>query len=295
MNPTAFYRERYDPGVPEDSEDENLESEDDDYDPEKELDVSDEESDNDQEENEDDQEESDHEVVPSTSGKGQRAVRRTIWKSKQPKDVESLEKEFLGQVHISDGSVKSPIEYFEELFDNNMKEWIVEESNKFAIQNDPNKPLSLTKNELEQFMGMLFTMSIVKLPRARLYWSSYLRISQVADVMPLLRFETIKRNLHCNDDQRRPNDCEDKLYKIRPIVDMVSSKVSSILPAEKLSINEQIVPFKGRSRLRTYNPKKPKKWGYKIFVLSGTDGLVYNFKIYTGSINPVPGQPDVKA
>ncbi|KAK3893237.1 hypothetical protein Pcinc_002923 [Petrolisthes cinctipes] len=76
---------------------------------------------------------------------------------------------------------------------------------------------------------------------------------------------------------------------------MVTSKVSSTLPAEKLSIDEQIVPFKGCSRLRTYNPKKPKKWGYKIFVLSGIDGLVYNFKIYTGSINAVSGQPDVKA
>ncbi|KAK4300288.1 hypothetical protein Pmani_027505 [Petrolisthes manimaculis] len=76
---------------------------------------------------------------------------------------------------------------------------------------------------------------------------------------------------------------------------MVTSKVSSTLPAEKLSIDEQIVPFKGCSRLRTYNPKKPKKWGYKIFVLSDIDGLIYNFKIYTGSINPVPGQPDVKA
>ncbi|KAK4288819.1 hypothetical protein Pmani_038177 [Petrolisthes manimaculis] len=34
-----------------------------------------------------------------------------------------------------------------------MKEWLVEESNKFAIQNDPNKPLSLTKSELEQFIA----------------------------------------------------------------------------------------------------------------------------------------------
>ncbi|MPC56634.1 PiggyBac transposable element-derived protein 3 [Portunus trituberculatus] len=76
---------------------------------------------------------------------------------------------------------------------------------------------------------------------------------------------------------------------------MITSKVSSTVPAEKLSIDEQIVPYKGTSSIRTYNPKKPKKWGYKIFVLSGIDGLVYNFKIYTGSISPVPGQPDVKA
>ncbi|XP_066941424.1 piggyBac transposable element-derived protein 2-like [Macrobrachium rosenbergii] len=76
---------------------------------------------------------------------------------------------------------------------------------------------------------------------------------------------------------------------------MITSKVSSTSPAEKLSIDEQIVPFKGTSSMKTYNPKKPKKWGYKIFVLSGTNGLVYNFKIYAGNISPVPGQPDLKA
>ncbi|KAK3893238.1 hypothetical protein Pcinc_002924 [Petrolisthes cinctipes] len=108
MKPSAFHGKRYDAGVPEESEDEKLESEDDDYDPEKDLEISDEESEDDGDESEDDQEESEHEVVPSTSGKGKRAVRRTIWKSKRPEDVKSLEKVFLGQVHTSDGSVKSP-------------------------------------------------------------------------------------------------------------------------------------------------------------------------------------------
>ncbi|KAK3880059.1 hypothetical protein Pcinc_015446 [Petrolisthes cinctipes] len=122
MKPSAFYGKRYDAGVPEESEDEKLESEDDDYDPEKDLEISDEESEDDGDESEDDQEESEHEVVPSTSGKGKRAVRRTIWKNKRPENVKSLEKVFLGQVHTSDGSVKSPIEYFDELFDSNMKE-----------------------------------------------------------------------------------------------------------------------------------------------------------------------------
>ncbi|KAK4302065.1 hypothetical protein Pmani_025824 [Petrolisthes manimaculis] len=110
MNPSAFYGKTYDVGVPEESEDENLDSEDNDYDPEKDLEISDEES-------EDDGDESEHEVFPSTSGKG----KRTIWKNKRPEDVKFLEKVFLGQVHTSDGSVKSPIEYYDELYDNNMK------------------------------------------------------------------------------------------------------------------------------------------------------------------------------
>ena len=53
-------------------------------------------------------------------------------------------------------------------------------------------------------------------------------------------------------------------------------------------IDEQVVTFKGKSVLTMYNPKKPKKWGYKIFALSGVDGLIHNLEIYTGNIEPSP-------
>lgn len=45
----------------------------------------------------------------------------------------------------------------------------------------------------------------------------------------------------------------------------------------------QIVPFKGRISIKQYNPKKPHKWGYKIFVLSGISGFSYDFEVYTGA------------
>jgi len=49
-----------------------------------------------------------------------------------------------------------------------------------------------------------------------------------------------------------------------------------------LSIDEQMVPFKGRSSLKQYLPKKPHKWGYTIFVLSGNSGFAYDLEVYTG-------------
>ena len=56
-----------------------------------------------------------------------------------------------------------------------------------------------------------------------------------------------------------------------------------------------MVPFKGKSGLKQYNPQKPKKWGYKFYVLSGIGGLIHNFEIHTGAIQPCPNQPDLKA
>jgi len=51
---------------------------------------------------------------------------------------------------------------------------------------------------------------------------------------------------------------------------------------ENLSVDKQIVPFKGRSCLCQYNSKKPHKWGYKTWVLCGASGYAYDFECYTG-------------
>lgn len=56
-----------------------------------------------------------------------------------------------------------------------------------------------------------------------------------------------------------------------------------------------MVPFKGRSALKQYIPKKYYKWGYKLFVLCDTKGLVHSFDIFTGKTDPAPGQPDIGA
>ena len=62
-----------------------------------------------------------------------------------------------------------------------------------------------------------------------------------------------------------------------------------------LRVNEQIVPFKGKSSLKQYLPTKTPIGGYKIFVLCDTKAIVCNFEIYSGRINPVAGYEDLGA
>lgn len=85
------------------------------------------------------------------------------------------------------------------------------------------------------------------------------------------------------------------MFKLRPLLDAFKEKVNAVSTFEKLCIDKQVVPFKGKSSLRQYNPKKTKKWGYKIFVCSGISGIIHNFEIYTGRIDQCPNQPDVGA
>ncbi|XP_064641343.1 piggyBac transposable element-derived protein 3-like [Lineus longissimus] len=58
-----------------------------------------------------------------------------------------------------------------------------------------------------------------------------------------------------------------------------------------MSVDEQIVPFKGRHSLKVYVEKKPNKWGYKIWGSAGASGYMHKF--YIQGDNLVEGEPDL--
>ena len=129
-----------------------------------------------------------------------------------------------------------PIDFFRHLFKDCILEFICDESNKYAIQVDPTKPLHLTKNELKQFIGILFMMSIVKMPSPRDYWAAETRYAKIADIMSRIRFEKINRFIYCNDNLEAPQPLTDVLYKVRSIIthlktflNYLSQKNSSVL------------------------------------------------------------------
>lgn len=55
-----------------------------------------------------------------------------------------------------------------------------------------------------------------------------------------------------------------------------------------LSIDEQMVPFKGSINIKQYVKGKPCPWGIKIFVLREVSGTAYDFIIYQGSTTEFP-------
>lgn len=112
------------------------------------------------------------------------------------------------------------------------------------------------------------------------------------------REKETKSNLHLVNNRDSPGPEEpnqDKLFKARPLIESMLTYFSSLEIEEHLSCYEQIIPFKGRSSLKQYNPRKSKKWGYKVFVLSGVSGLVYNFCMYAGNIEPANEFPNIGA
>ncbi|XP_062256971.1 piggyBac transposable element-derived protein 2-like [Platichthys flesus] len=219
---------------------------------------------------------------------------KVVWETVQQQDSAEDIPVWQGALPAAD-ETKEPIQYFRDFFDADLLDTIVQQSNLYCTQTNPNNALTLDHNELEQFIGTLVYMSVIHLPRSRMYWSIECRVAQVADSMSRDRWEEIKRFIHFNDNSNMAANIEDKLFKVRPIIDSLLQKFQDLPQDQMLSIVEQLVPFKGRSSLKQYIPRKPHKWGYKIFVLCDTKGLVHSFDIYTGTIDPVPGEPDIGA
>ena len=71
------------------------------------------------------------------------------------------------------------------------------------------------------------------------------------------------------------------------LVDHLRQEFQKIPMLEFVSVDEQMVPFKGASSMKQYVPKTPHKWGYKIFILADSTGVVYDFFPYTEKIDPM--------
>ena len=141
-------------------------------------------------------------------------------------------------------------------------------------------------------------MACASLPNSRLHWSKVYHNDNVADVISCDRWEEIKRNIHFNDNSLQPTKDDekfDRMFKIRPFFEHLQKKVQRTPKSEYLCVDEQIVPYKDNHHCKKYIPKKPKRWGYKIFVLTDDKGIVYNFDIYCGKIHSVEGFPDIGA
>lgn len=179
----------------------------------------------------------------------------------------------------------TPFEYFKMFFDNDIMENIVFQSNLYAVQKDPERPLNTTKNEVSAFMGILLLSGIIKVPSYRMYWANATRVSSVAEVMPRNKFEQIKWKLHFNDNAKMKQRTEpgyDKLFKLRPLVDAIRANCLKLKPEEHNAVDEVLIPCKSRSSMIQYIKSKPHKWGVKLFARCSSAGILYDFKIYTG-------------
>ena len=92
--------------------------------------------------------------------------------------------------------------------------------------------------------------------------------------------------LHAEIVSAQGSNTRTRLQLITGYLDYINSRLlNHFTPDKEICVDESVVKFKGRVSFITYNPKKPTKWGIRIYTLadSGT-GYICGILPYYGSL-----------
>lgn len=179
----------------------------------------------------------------------------------------------------------TPKEMFEEMMNENIYEFIVKETVRYAVNMKNMQDFILTVEEVKVFIGFLLFAGYHKLPAEKLYWSEDedVGIPIIKKAMSRNKYQKLKTLLHFQDNDLANENKHDRGFKIRPILKMVNESFQKFgIFEENLSIDEMIVKYYGRSGLKQFIRGKPIRFGYKLWSLCGASGYCFKFDLYCG-------------
>ncbi|KAE9521653.1 hypothetical protein AGLY_017949 [Aphis glycines] len=173
-----------------------------------------------------------------------------------------------------------PIDYFDLLVSDDFYNFIVEETNLYAIEvlslSSEKSRIThwkdLTTTELKVFLGLLYHTGTIRLNKLEDYWKQddLFNIPCFKKNMSRNRFLLILRVLHFSHDAVDPND---RLFKIKSIVKYFNNKMDEVYyPGKNLSIDESMILWRAEP-----------------------NGLNLNIMIYTGQKLSQLEQPHSKS
>ena len=180
-----------------------------------------------------------------------------------------------------------PMECFELLFTNNLIENIVEQTNNYSMQNKVN--FKTNSEEIKALIGILIVMGIVKIRSTDDYFSDHplLNFTTVKNIISRDRLRKLLRYLHLNDNtkiKKKSDHGYDPLFKVRPVLDSLNESFSKNWnPFQEMVVDEGMVACKSyKSGIRSYMPKKPVKWGYKLWKICDKKKYIFQYDVYCG-------------
>lgn len=142
-------------------------------------------------------------------------------------------------------------------------------------------------DEMRAFLGVIFLMGIVKKPGIHNYWSTKWMTSTpgISELFSRERFLMIYRVFDFRDAKIPLSEsAKDPLFRIRPLLQTTLTYFrAKYNPKRELTIDECMIAFTGRHRLKQFMPLKPTRYGFKAYLLcEAQSGYVLNWELYTG-------------
>ena len=110
------------------------------------------------------------------------------------------------------------------------------------------------------------------------------------------RFKVISRVIRFDDKESRNARRErDKLAPIRDVYDAwVQTLSKCFLMYETLTIDKQLVAFRGRCPFRQFMTSKPAKYGVKLWLMwDSTTSYALNLQVYMGNVGDRPEKKEI--
>jgi len=119
---------------------------------------------------------------------------------------------------------------------------------------------------MKAFLGLTLYMGIIHKPKIDDYWtkSSLFGTPGIVQIMSNDHYRQLLRNV-CFYSSNDILNLDDPIYKIRSLVSQivfVSQKLYS--PGQFLTIDEGMIKFNGRRKLKVYMPLKSIKFDFKV-------------------------------
>nr|XP_004208062.2 piggyBac transposable element-derived protein 4-like [Hydra vulgaris] len=149
-----------------------------------------------------------------------------------------------------------------------------------------------TVNELHEFIGVLLLAGVFhsKNQTIKELWSKLNGIPIFSTSMQRDRFVNLRRCIRFDErETRNQRRFEDKFAPLRNIMEMFTTKCkNNYNPSAYLTVDEQLVTFRGRCPFKMFIPTKPGKYGMKIWILCDAEtSYCINLQPYIGRVNGV--------
>lgn len=184
----------------------------------------------------------------------------------------------------------SPMDFFKLFLTDEVCDEIVKCTNMEALRfyNSNEDWKMVDKDEMHAFFGLLITAGHMKSCNVnyRNFWHPFYGSTFFKATMGVTRFEQLLRFIRFDDKSTRSERRKvDKLCPIRNIWEQVTANFKKYyIPSKNLTIDEQLMPCRCRCSFIQFMPKKPDKYGIKIFWICDCrtayplQGLVYTGK-----------------
>ncbi|KAK9889678.1 hypothetical protein WA026_007057 [Henosepilachna vigintioctopunctata] len=187
-----------------------------------------------------------------------------------------------------------PIDFFRLLFDDDILNLLVSETNTYAealiCSEGVSEKSRITRwkpvcsEEMLKFVALILHTGTIKMNRLQDFWKCHplFNLTCFSAYMSRDRFLLILRCLHFT--QNMDNNL-DRLQKIRPIINFFNNKMSTVYnPGKELSLDEPMILWKRRLVFRHCIKKTNPKYGIKLYMLTEPNGLILKSLVYSGEL-----------